>query len=572
MKMKKRPVHFLTLTLLSITMMVASSCIKDASVAKRRGIVKDFSTSNPIDGCGEKFFIYESPWDSCTSDCSAASDVETKTYTLATLDELSEIKKTLSDIMSPTDEEAAILARVNASANVCIPKDVVEERPTNAIEIKTDFCSCIAGKSDIINNCDAFCASKTVTDQPILYVNTIIGSEIANHAKLGNLYKWCTVQLANDETTPQCFVEASDGSNTVSLPAVVTPGSNSFSVNILSLAKNRPWILNLVESKTGSNAKSKAFQINRKDQVVDSGDIGGALKITPISQYTCMTYGGAVDPVGNIIRTTYARIFFYYPANETPMPIAPAGGSNQSIIVCHDEQKNTGNDSALFDRLELIPGALSLWDKADTRFVAKAENAGKLTINKILETRLDTEFHQPGASLNLFRPLPYFSRPNSTATVLLGYMMVPFMDDTTKRTYCPTSVHFNGNQPLLNLLGEYMGDTEGIYFSEKEGETILDNGQYKTIYGTMLARQATLLRSGFYIQNGLKIKADASSMNSKTIHFYWPESTTADPLTQGGRKLFTVRTPDTLYGNIPNTTATYDPTTDKRIGCIPKTN
>ena len=190
----------------------------------------------------------------------------------------------------------------------------------------------------------------------------------------------------------------------------------------------------------------------------------------------------------------------------------------------------------------------------------------------MLETRLASEFNITGATLNLFRPLPYFSRPNSTATVTLGYMMVPFRDDTSEKTYCPTSVHFNGNQPLLNLLGEYMGDTEGIYFAEKEGETILDNGQAKTIYGTMLARQTTLLRSGFYVQNGLKIKATANTMDNKTIHFYWPESTTADPLTQGSRKLFTVRTVDTLYGNVPSGQATYEPTTDKRIGCIPKTN
>ena len=87
----------------------------------------------------------------------------------------------------------------------------------------------------------------------------------------------------------------------------------------------------------------------------------------------------------------------------------------------------------------------------------------------------------------------------------------------------------------------------------------------------MFVRESTLKSYGFYIENGLKIKADTASMRSKTIYYYWPTSTTADPLTEGGRKLFTVRTPDTLNGNKPTGQATNEATTDKRIGCIPKT-
>jgi hypothetical protein len=82
---------------------------------------------------------------------------------------------------------------------------------------------------------------------------------------------------------------------------------------------------------------------------------------------------------------------------------------------------------------------------------------------------------------------------------------------------------------------------------------------------------STLKTYGFYIENGLKIKADANSMNTKTIYYYWPVSATADPLTQGGRKLFTVRTYDTLSGNVPTGQSTTERTTDKRIGCVPKT-
>ncbi len=560
-KIKGLQTYLSALTMTAILIAV-SSCIADQGVSKSRGLVKDFSkNSTNKNGCGEKYLIYKTP-DTCTTSCLTGTH-------LATTEELSEVKTQLV-----ADGNSALLTIVNGSANICVDDVTVEARPTNAIDIKSDFCSCINGKSDIINDCAAFCALKPVSDQPTLYVNTIIGTDIALNTKFGNLYNWCSVQLTNDDTSPQCVLNATDGTNVVNLSVNLTPGSNSFSSNINALAKDRTWILKLVESKTGSNAQSKEFQVRRKTQPATDTEITGALKVTPISQYTCMTYGGKVDSVGKIIRTTFARIFYYFAANETPPPIPPAGGSSQSLVVCHDEQLHPGDDSAVYPRLELIPNGLAMWDKTDTRFVAKAANAGKLTINKILEDRLADEYKITGASISLFTLISYPNRPTTTATstanIPLGYMMVPFTNAETGKTYCPTATDFNGDQPLLTLLGEYMDDTEGLFLGEKEAETVSDNGTYKTLYGTMFVRESTLKDYGFYIENGLKIKADATAMHTKTIYYYWPTSTTADPLTQGNRKLFTVRTYNTLSGNVPTGQATNEPTTDKRIGCIPK--
>jgi len=289
-----------------------------------------------------------------------------------------------------------------------------------------------------------------VSDQPILYVNTIIGTDIALNTKLGNLYNWCSVQLTNDQTTPQCVISANDGSNTINLPVNVSAGSNSFNVNVNSLAKDRTWILKLVESKTGSQAQSKEFQIRRKTQPSTDTNILGALKVTPISQYTCMTYGGKVDSVGKIIRTTFARIFYYFASNETPPPIPAAGGTNESLVVCHDEQLHPGKDSVEYERLELIPGAMAFFDKSDIRFTIKPENGTKLTINKILEEKLLSEYQisTTGSGISLFTPLNFPNRPATDGvtaqTSLLGYIMIPFTNADTGRAYCPNSTHFNG--------------------------------------------------------------------------------------------------------------------------------
>lgn len=553
---------YLSALAMTAILIAVSSCVADQGVSKSRGLVKDFSkNSTNKNGCAEKYLIYKTP-DTCTTACATGTH-------LATAEELSAVKTQLV-----ADGNSTLLTIVNGSANICVDDVVVEARPTNAIDIKSDFCSCINGKSDIINDCDAFCALKPASDQPTLYVNTIIGTDIALNSKLGNLYNWCSVQLASDDTTPQCVLNATDGTNTINVGVNITAGSNSFSANVNTLAKDRTWILKLVESKAGSNSQSKEFQIRRKTQPSTDVEITGALKVTPISQYTCMTYGGKVDSVGKIIRTTFARIFYYFAANETPPPIPPAGGTTQSLVVCHDEQLHPGDDSALYPRLELIPNGLAMWDKTDTRFVAKAVNGGKLTINKILEDRLASEYQILGSTISLFTLISYPNRPTTTATstanIPLGYMMVPFTNPDTGKTYCPTSTEFNGNQPLLNLLGEYMDDTEGLFLGEKEAETVLDGSTYKTLYGTMFVRESTLKDYGFYIENGLKIKADTTAMHTKTIYYYWPTSVTADPLTQGNRKLFTVRTYNTLSGNVPTGQVTNEPTTDKRIGCIPK--
>jgi hypothetical protein len=546
------------LVILIASFVLLSSCISDPGVNKKRGLVKDFSITDTSVGCGTGFLILSQP-DTCTTACSTGTHKASAT----------ELTKAKTDAAADTN----LLAKINGSAGLCVDDVVNVARPTNQIDIKSDFCSCINGKSDIINDCASFCASITPSTSPTLYVNTIIGADIALNTKLGNLANWCSVQLDGDPTAPQCFLSATDGVNTISnIPVNISSGSNSFNANIQLLALDKTYIVKLVEGKTGSNAQSKEFQLRRKTQTVDDTTTLGALKITPINQYTCMTYGGTVTSTGSILRTSYARVFYYFASNETPPPIPPAGGSNQSQVVCHDEQLHPGNDSAEYPRLEMIPQAFTMWDKADPRFVN--ENSTGLTINKTITTRLLNEYGVTANSIDLFRLINYPNRPTttstSTANIPLGYIMIPFADKGGK-TFCPTQSDFNAaDQPLFNILKDYMDDTEGLYLAEKEAETIQDGTTYKTIYGTMFVTESIVKGYGFYIENGVKIRATAASMNTKTIYYYWPVNDTMDPLLQGNRKLFTVRSPDTLNGNIPTGQSTTQKTTDKRIGCVPK--
>lgn len=439
-------------------------------------------------------------------------------------------------------------------------------RPTNDISIG-DFCSCFKGKSDDLGNCDNFCRTVPVSEQPILYVNTIIGAATALNSKLGNLYNWCTTQLSSDVTTPQCMLKATDDTDAFDLPVTVKPGSNLFIANVSQLKKDRTYILKLVEVKTGSAAQTKEFQLRRKTPPIP-GDELGSLKITPISQYSCITYGGRVDSNGDVIRDSFAKVFYYFAENETPPPIPPTN-RGRSSIVCHDEQLNPGNDSAMYPRLELKVKHLVGWDKTEPRFVK--DHVGQLKINKILESRLLNEYNIQ-TSLDLFTLINFPNRPSLGTTgtnIPLAYIMKAFSDHSG-RSYCPTETNFNDvSDPLFQVLKDYVDVTEGLYLAEKEAEIIRDGNIEKLVYGTMFADETTLTSYGFYLENGLKIRANEASLHSHTIYYYWPVSDTQDPLSQGNRKLFTVKSSEQINGNLPTGIPTTTRASDKRIGCIP---
>ena len=149
-------------------------------------------------------------------------------------------------------------------------------------------------------------------------------------------------------------------------------------------------------------------------------------------------------------------------------------------------------------------------------------------------------------------------------------MMLPFTDQVTGRSFCPQ--RNDNSDPLFSILGFYTGDTEGLYLAEKEAETITDGSVYKTVYGTMFATETILKNYGFIIENGIKVKANDETLHKRTIYFYWPADITQDPLNAGDRKLYTVRSPDSLFDNIPTGIDINLHTSDKRIGCVPKIN
>lgn len=441
-----------------------------------------------------------------------------------------------------------------------------EEESSRPSDISVrDFCSCINGRSEVGKRCDKFCAANPSSNGSILHASTILGAE--SLMKFGSLYNWCSVQLSGDLTKPQCALQATSGDNSSFLPIIISPGSSSFIANISSLENYKVWDLKLIEYKTGSSAQTETFKVKKIDPYVSDVPMG-SIKLMGVNQYTCMHFGGKFDSQGNVIRTSFARLFYYFQNGEIPTPMPPAPGGRLPMTACHDEQIHPGNDSAEYERLEKINNHLVVWDFAD-KFLTALEGNGKLLINRILKHRLADEFNIYVSDLDLFQELNFLKRPGTSS--ILGRVLTPFTNTDSERSICPTVQDYTSNQPLFNLLGDYIGDTEALYIAEKEAEIIGDGALEKTIYGTMLIKENIINKYGFYIENGLKTKIteDAKHTN-KTIFYYWPVSDAMDPMIKGPRKLFTVKNIGELSGSINGIMPLRMRTTDKRIGCIPK--
>ena len=421
------------------------------------------------------------------------------------------------------------------------------ERPSFSFEINSNFCSCINGVSDIINDCNNFCRTKPATAEAILYVDTIPNEEIVNNPKFRNLYNWCNVQLKDDVSAPMCTLEANDGNETIkNIPVYLTPGSNRFSANISQMRKDRTYVFSVVESKSGSNARTKEAQIRRKSQ--PRRDELGAIKISPVGMYSCLFYGGRKPANGSIVRSTeYVRKSFFLASGESARPIPRS--PDVSLVVCHDEQLYPGYDSILYPRLEFDEKAFWGWDKRDEAFQNN-------TINSLISRRVLEEYGTDIGNVSLFNPLSLENDPMSSARSV-SYVLTPFRGQMGK-AFCPTNEDYSGANPILNVLGDYISDTEALYKGESEPIMINDGIVTTYHYNNVYVPESQLAGAAFVIKNGEKVQATKNDFHHYNVYFYFPFSEYMDPLVSNGRYLYTVR------GNEGSVTS------DKRIGCVPR--
>lgn len=548
-----------------VFLFLTGSCIPESGLAGKPQI-RDFSIDNPSgSGCGEDNYLIITTDENDELEIGCVIQCIEDTHQ-ASSEEIDEIKDIFLEDENRDESDTSLIDDIDNSKGLCLD-DVVEIiRPSDQVYVKKDFCACINGKPDILNNCEGFCSTNAATVST-LSGNVSLGPDISLNENLGNLYNWCNKELDNGETAPSCTLEVYDGSNTDFLKISIKTNSNSFTANISNLDYDKTYVARIVESGSGSNANSDSFQIRRR-KYEDFVPSKGPLKIIPVSQYSCIQKSGSTDSVtGDIYFNEALRFHFYYPSNNKPPPLEPGN----DLLKCHDVFAHGNEDNVLFDRLELIPQHFSIWDQADVRFFDISPQDSKPDINTLIQDKLVTEYGIT-STINIFNLFNWPNRPNSDSPNV-GFFMQPFIDPLTGRGFCPTQEHYNGTSPTFKILKEIVGvDTEGIFIGVREGKSITDASGNKSPapLDFILIRENLLKKVWFYFENSQHFVPDEITATQKTIHFYWPPDAQNPYIQKSDQEIYTIREPSTIgtSGATSGLQKGLRPP-DKRFGCIP---
>ncbi len=528
-----------------------ASCVEDSAREGRPTITRGASTPEPT-FCSEIFNISAR---SCVSACPTGTRLANSQERSDAIAEVQAAGLEASDL-----EE--ILANINSAQGVCVQGSGVL-RPNNQVFIENNVCACQGNKSATITDCEAFCSSKTQANKT-LYGTVTVGNEIQLNPVLGNLAGWCNTEIPGEDlVNPGCQLEAFDGESTRFLDIAVS--GNSFSVIVDQLQVEKTYLARIVETQSGSNVQSQAFQFYLKDPDTNTGKPTGNLKIMPVNQYSCIFFARQNQPVESFVE--YAKKTFYFAASNTPPSLPP----ETDLTKCHDKQIYGADDDPLFPRLDLINQSFAVWDQSDSRFNDGDVN-GQLDINEDISQEFSDRTGNTGTNLQLFSvfswpnlpDLPNFKNP----TANLGIIMIPFIDDNLLAE-CPDEEDYNNsNNVLYEILGEKIGiPTEGLYMAESE--PFLDSSG-NSVLDIRLIREGQLKKVWFYREGSQLRIPDASSAGNKTLHFYWPLDFNAPLVKKANSITYTVRFPDEIGKNgVQTGVVTGNRPNDKRFACVP---
>ena len=457
-------------------------------------------------------------------------------------------------------------------------------RPENAVKFKPTFCGCKDGKAITYGNCGSFCVGKNTNGAGILFADFNLTEEITLNTKLVNLNGWCNNSLTDTNTNPRCVLKAyDDEGGTFNLDVAAGSTANSLTFIIDKLLEDKAYILTLVESTSG--AKSDSIQIIKYSAGIPFPTLG-PLKNAPISQYTCINRPPSVDTnTGETYFDAAFRVHFYFLPRVPPSPI-PAG----SDIVCHDYMNPLYGaiDDILFPRLEQLPGIFNLWDNTDPRFYDNNGNKNDDVNDIIIQKAKNFGATTIAATTRFFEKFPVMTSTQTTTqaggnpsvTMSMGYYMSPWIDQTTYRSYCLNSSHYNSSNPLFKAMRDVIGvDMEGIYVGVKAPETIFDRdgNPIQAPDDFLMIRETDLKQVWFYMKNGVPTVPTDSIVSSVPVFFYYPLNKAYPFIKASTQKIYQVKGADELNnatvppgGSNATGISTNYPPHDRKIGCIPK--
>lgn len=466
-----------------------------------------------------------------------------------------------------------------------------EVRPSGVITFKDGYCGCKAGKAITYGNCTNFCAQRNTADE--LFYADFLTTEAISLTSYGSVQGWCTKPLKDEngetqQSNASCVISYKDeDGNIAELPLETqATNSNSIKLNISSLRYDKTYILTLKEVTSG--AVSNSIQILKPSDTT-AGTLG-PLKITPVSQYTCMIRNLSQDQsTGDLYYLNAYRLHYYFIESARPDPI-PVNTSN---IFCHDIFNTTygATDDRTFPRLEETPGTFSLWDGVtDPRFFDNNGNS-IFDVNEQIINKVKNLGYTIPSTTNFFLKFSWPTGPTlntgtgstTTTAPLLGWYMIPWVDQSVAgsyKAYCPTSAHYNSENVIFKAMRDIVSvDTEGLYIAMKDGELV--NTGTTTSVGPadyILVRETDIKKAWFYMNAGVPTAPTDANIAGKTIYFYYPFNFSSPYVKTSSQRTYVVKKASELSSssvsnsgsNNASGAITTFPPHDRRIGCVPK--
>ena len=451
-------------------------------------------------------------------------------------------------------------------------------RPDGAVYLQSGFCACDSeGNSVILGACESFCSEKSPQVET-LYLETTVDESISL-SDLIDFGGWCTQPIQyEDPTTGEIISDGVDAScqavltdengNQSAIDFNTFAGATSLELDISNLSDNLTYRLQIEEVTSGARSNTIQF---RKYGTRFENRVPGPLAISPVTQYTCLERETSLDSQNALVFfETAERRHFYFIDDTRPEPLSGLF----SNIYCHDFL-NFGLTPINNPLLEESPGVFSVWNHDDPRFY-DGDSTGVIDINEILLQGILDQGSSLASAPEIFFPLEYPRGPTIDGSTtdsgaggskLLGYYMVPFIDDETFRAYCPDNENYYSSNVLFRSMREVIGvETEGLYVAKQNNACDF-----------ILVKESLLTQIWFYIEDGQHIQPNDQTVRGKNVQFYWPADTDNPFIRKSDQRVFTVleasEVGDCSNNNISDTASSTQssyPTHDKRIGCIPK--
>lgn len=258
------------------------------------------------------------------------------------------------------------------------------------------------------------------------------------------------------------------------------------------------------------------------------------------------------DEDGGIYQTDVA-------ADKNSIRADVSGIANDKVLIATLREVATGakSDSVQLMKFENntgLPleiqniGNVSTWSPDNILFFDNNGN-GTLDIHDMIHRKARSYGQTLPRLVTFFEPAPVDPR--------IGWVLKPWIEETTYFSYCLNQAHFNSNNPVMKAMGDVLSDipTEGLYVAVS-----MEND-----YDIRFIREKDLKDVWFYLKDGIPKMPNDQTVSKNKIFFHYPLDRVSPYVKKPNQIVYLLKSLQDFDAERPGS---Y-PAHDRKIGCIP---